>query len=152
MADRFSSRFPNVLLGIKRWTAWREVTQGEPGMVSQEGTDRLARVPGRTVEEQQDGLHRKNRQYLVEEMKGSLAVEGWHRQGNFLAGGQGQRAEKMETVALGSALSEWSLPHRNPTPGKRGLKLEADLVHHPHDPVRMVLAKIGPFFSVSPSH
>lgn len=152
MADCLTSGFPNVFLGIELRTGWWKEKQLQARLVSQKGGNGLTFVPGCPVKEQQNGLNGKNGQQMIEEVNESVAIEGWQGQGYFLAGRQGKCPEKMEAIALWANLYGRSLADWKPDAGKGGLKLQTHLVEHDQHAVRMVLDKIGHFFSVSPSH
>jgi len=71
------------------------------------------------------------------------------RQDHVLPGAQIERAVEVTAAALRRDPHVRGLSHRRPNAGEGRLKVEAELIHAQDDPLRMLLQKIGHFFSTS---
>src|SRR3990172_1190134 len=108
-------------------------------------------MPGRTVQKEQAALLRQTVQDMPQKVDRGFRRLLRQGQGDFLAGPQVECAKEMDQVALGGHPYQRRLSHGRPDMGLGSLKVEAHFVHRDDHPVRVVLQKIGHFFSNSAS-
>ena len=88
---------------------------------------------------------------MLEKPDGVVAVQCRQAEGHFLSTDDIQRAIKMDTVALWRDPHRGRLANRRPDARQAGLQLGTHLVQRQNQPSRVVLHKVGHFFSSSAS-
>ena len=120
-------------------------------MVGQKVAHGLTTMPGRTVKEKQYRLRGKNRQEVVEKVKGGVGVHRRQGQSDLLAGMQGQCSVPVQTIPLRTDQQRWALPPGIPHALQGRLQVQAHFLHCQDDSIGMILLEISHFFSASAS-
>ena len=118
-------------------------------MSGQEFGNDLRGVPGGAVEKQENGLRRVDEQQVTQKRQGSVGGLKRRGQGKLKTGLDIERTVEMDMFTGADHIDFRCLTNGRPGVGHGGLHVQAHLVHRQNHPVRVVLHKVGHFFSVS---
>ena len=141
-----------MLLWIQVGTSRREKDCFQARIVLQQRFDRLTFVPVGTIPKQQNRLRRVAHEKVAQKVSRRLTVHLKGGQRELMPGAQVQRPVEVGMVTLWTDPYQRGFADGRPDPRRGGLKIQAHLVQRDDLSVRMVLQKIGHFFSSSASN